>query len=440
MDTQQETQQDPGQLAHADPQGTERRVWGVLQPCSPALKSIEFCTEQKAITIGRNPEKNVVVLPGLRVSNEHCEIRWDSRLDEKSHITVYDTSNNGTWINGFSIGKGRSRILKDGNEIAFGHSVAQPERPLEDYRFIYRHMAYRHMASGPPKVGLHAFYDIGHEIGKGSFATVVRGLSLQTGKWYAVKIINLQTLKRTQPGSGSSGSSGARENNKMTVAFAREVSILQKLQHKNICLLKEVFFEESTISKCLVLELVEGGDLLDYICLHTYINEPLACHITYQIADALTYVHALGIVHRDLKPENVLLTTESPPNVKVADFGLARIVDSETYMQTMCGTPSYLAPDVVTQKNSEGYNHLIDAWSVGVIVFTMLTGQTPFIEDKTINDIKIRIAERKVDWGILRDAHPSQDAQDFIQSLLQYLPENRMPIAMAQEHPWLATY
>ncbi|EIW83460.1 kinase-like protein [Coniophora puteana RWD-64-598 SS2] len=433
-ETQHETQQ-ATQSTEDGSQSTEggkNDVWGVLQPCSQSLNRIDLFKLQPVVSVGRNQEGNEVVLPGLKVSNKHCKIRWDGRTDEKSHVTVYDTSSNGTWINGQKIGKGKSGILKDGNEIAFGQHRSQPESPSEDYRFIYRHMA-----SGPPKGGLHAFYDLGHELGKGSFATVMKGLSRQTGQWYAIKIIHAQTLRRAQASSGSHSSTSDHEAKK-AADFVKEISILEKLTHKNICQLKEVFFQESNIN--LVLELVDGGDLLDYICTRDGLEEPLACHITYQIADALTYVHAQGIVHRDLKPENVLLTSSNPPVVKVADFGLAKVVDSMTRLKTMCGTPSYLAPEVVTQKNQEGYSHLVDAWSVGVIVFSMLTGQTPFIEDESIQDIKVRIAERTIDWAILESVNTSKEALNFVQSLLQYFPKHRMSMSEAKEHPWLATY
>jgi serine/threonine/tyrosine protein kinase RAD53 len=84
----------------------------------------------------------------------------------------------------------------------------------------------------------------------------------------------------------------------------------------------------------------------------------------------LSYIHSKGITHRDLKPENVLLTRDNPPLIKVADFGLAKVVDSLTMLRTMCGTPSYLAPEVVTDA-PDGYDNLVDSWSVGVIVFSM---------------------------------------------------------------------
>ena len=90
------------------------------------------------------------------------------------------------------------------------------------------------------------------------------------------------------------------------------------------------------------------------------------------MCDALSYVHSMGICHRDLKPENVLLTADEPPMVKVADFGLAKVIDSMTMLRTMCGTPVYLAPEVVNQTpDNEGYDQVVDSWSVGVIVFSM---------------------------------------------------------------------
>ena len=158
------------------------------------------------------------------------------------------------------------------------------------------------------------------------------------------------------------------------------------------------------------------------------------------------YVHALGIAHRDLKPENVLLTDDNPPVVKVADFGLAKVIDSMTMLrvrvataelqrrgvdvnvlrgQTMCGTPAYLAPEVVNQTpGQEGYDQSVDSWSVGVIVFAMyahyrispgvlsnvcyrLTMTTPFGDEDVEQDVKTRVSTRKVQWNYLTEFHTS---------------------------------
>jgi len=252
---------------------------------------------------------------------------------------------------------------------------------------------------------------------------VRKAVSRATGEWYAVKMI--QDSKRGK---------GVRNT-----ALAREITIMERLKHPNICELKEVFFQDNGDIN-LVLEFVDGGDLLEYILCHNGVPEADAKHITYQMCDALSYIHAQGITHRDLKPENILLTKDEPPRVKVADFGLAKIVDSLTMLRTMCGTPSYLAPEVVKQENQEGYDNAVDSWSVGVIVFSMLTNSNPFIEDENQRDIRTRIIERRIDWGTLANASVSVDAQSFIRNLLEDNPSRRMSLTSALRHPWLASY
>jgi len=163
-------------------------------------------------------------------------------------------------------------------------------------------------------------------------------------------------------------------------------------------------------------------------------------HVTYQICDALAYCHSQMITHRDLKPENILLTSDVPPIVKVADFGLAKAVDSYTMLKTMCGTPSYLAPEVVRQQLFEGYDSQVDSWSIGVILFSMLTNTGPFVEDMDQPDIRIRVNNRTIDWSGLLKAEVSGDCRDFNRKLLIEDPNSRMTMKDALLHPWLRTY
>ncbi|KAF8200853.1 CAMK/RAD53 protein kinase [Pholiota molesta] len=392
----------------------DSHLWGYLQPCSAALTRIDFWRVHPSYTIGRNTENNQVVLPGFKVSSLHCVISWDGKDNDKSSVIVQDLSSNGPMqINGEKIGKNRTRILHDGNEIAFGASYPQHQNNgLEDYRFVYRHTA-----CGSPSHGLYANYDLGIELGKGSFASVKKAIHKYSGTWYAVKMISAAKTVRQ---SGSS----------RHATFAREISIMEKLEHRNICKLVEVFFHDDN-SINLVLELVEGGDLLEHI-LKTELNSR---DITYQMCDALAYIHSKGITHRDLKPENILLTLDKPPLIKVADFGLAKVVDSLTMLRTMCGTPSYLAPEVIKEP-ANGYDNLVDSWSIGVIVFSMLTNQGPFIEDENV-DVRTRILTRRVDWGALEPHELSIEAVDFIHQLLQPRPTRRMSLTNALHHEWL---
>ena len=142
-------------------------------------------------------------------------------------------------INGARILKGQSRILRDGNEIAFG-SPMQQQNPLEDYRYIYRHLAPSELT------GIHAHYDMGHELGRGTFATVMKAINRTSGDWWAVKIIHSQKLR------GANANNNNNDNNNAAAAansghlqnLGREISILEKLNHPNICRLRETFVPE----------------------------------------------------------------------------------------------------------------------------------------------------------------------------------------------------
>ncbi|KAK0225407.1 kinase-like domain-containing protein [Armillaria fumosa] len=416
-ETQQATQstQQPSQANPVDV-----NLWGILQPCNANNTRMEFSKTSPTIYIGRHPQ-NAFVLPGARVSNQHCQIVWDGvNNNDTASVTVLDRSTNGTFINGSKIGKGHQRLLHDGNEIAFGTVIPQGPRSNEDYRYIFR------MVAGGDKLeGVYADYEMAYELGKGAYATVVKALSRTTGEWVAVKMIR---EKRPQ-GSTSVTTTQTQLN--------REINIMSNLSHPNICGMKGVYYHQDG-SINLVLELVEGGDLLDYITSREGLSEDLTRHIAWQLCDALAYVHSLGVTHRDLKPENVLVTKDDPPIVKVADFGLAKVVDSLTMLRTMCGTPSYLAPEVVRQENHQGYDNLVDSWSVGVIVYSMLTNTTPFIEDENQPDIRTRIAERWIHWQPL-EMH-SREARSFIQALLETDPTKRMTMADSLKHPWFAAY
>ncbi|KAF9257946.1 kinase-like protein [Marasmius fiardii PR-910] len=396
----------------------EDHLFGSLHPCNPSQNRLDLWRTKPKITIGRRQD-NDVVLSGGKVSNVHAEIVWDGKSDTSSCVMIRDmNSTNGTYINGHKIPRGTYRILKQGNEISFGSQSSETDG--DDYRYMFYHLA-----AGLPKTGLYAHYDLGPELGRGSFAIVYRALSKTNGQWYAVKII--QESRRT-------GRDDASNTN--NVNLQREIAIMRKLKHPNICELKDVFICDNNEIN-LVIELVEGGDLLEHIITGRMRTEADVRHITYQLCDALAYVHDQGVAHRDLKPENVLLTNSTPPRVKVADFGLAKVSDSITMLKTMCGTPAYLAPEVITQEPDEGYDCLVDSWSVGVILFSMIAGANPFTEDDTQRDLRVRIVERRVDWQLIAKA---EIRRNFIERLLTVSPRKRMTMRASLEHPWLRVY
>ncbi|KAF5374586.1 hypothetical protein D9757_010153 [Collybiopsis confluens] len=408
------------------PKQYDEHLWASLLPITREIKQVDLMKPQPLYRVGRNARTNTIVFPAIKISNSHAEISWDGQESFESVITLKDLSSNGTFVNGVKVGKGNSRVLTDGVEIAFGSAQSPNGNPLEDYRFIFRHTA----SGRPPEDGFYGLYDTAYQLGRGSFASVIKCMERSTGLFWAAKMFNNPV---------SLGSTAGSQAAKMDKMVSREISILQALSHPNICYLKDIFLVAEG-KLILVLELVEGGDLLEYILSRSGLGEDVAQHITYQLCLALTYVHGLGIAHRDLKPENVLLTKENPPNVKVADFGLAKATDSQTMLKTMCGTPAYLAPEVVTQTNTEGYDHLVDSWSVGVIVFSMLTNASPFLEDDNQQDLRMKIATRTIDWTVLKTRTENPMIIDFIESLLNNDPASRMTLSGALDHPWLQEY
>ncbi|KAL1665066.1 kinase-like domain-containing protein [Schizophyllum commune] len=411
--TQQDSQSQPPPDDH---------LWGYLIPHNPTLIRCDFFKIQARYRVGRRAVDNDLVFPGTKISNNHAIIHWDGTEGPSSRVTVTDLSSNGTYIGGVKVGRNQTAILKDGVEICFGSPHTQlRNNGLEDYRFTFRNLAQK-----KAEMGIYQFYDIDADIGSGSFATVKRAIHRASGTWYAVKIIQRKHRQDSQ-----------------NEAFARETTVMEQLKHPNIVMMKDTFFEEDGCIN-IVMELMDGGDLLQYILDNEGLTEYHTQQIAYQISDALAYIHAIGIAHRDLKPENVLLTRVSSPDevpiAKVADFGLAKIVSSMTMLKTMCGTPSYLAPEVV-KGDAEGYSVQVDSWSVGVIVFSAITNASPFLEDESM-DIRTRIMTRQVDWNLLReppkhlDTGVSELCQRFIRDLLVTDPNDRLAMRDAPSHEW----
>jgi len=210
---------------------------------------------------------------------------------------------------------------------------------------------------------------------------------------------------------------------------------MKRLNHKNIVCLKDVFEDEPEEGKIyMVLEYVSGGELFDEIVTRGNYSESDAALVVRQIIEAVAYLHANNIAHRDLKPENLLCSGSNNEIIKVADFGLSKEFDlGLAALETMCGTPDYVAPEVL---RGTGYTNAVDIWSIGVVTYVMLCGSPPFYgaDDKEVF-IKILQADYKFfspEWDYI-----SQDAKEFIRVLLVLDPNCRPTAQQCLQAPWI---
>ncbi|CAE6432458.1 unnamed protein product [Rhizoctonia solani] len=430
--TQPQTQPQTVAPENNDPVEIHPDCWGLLVPCSAGqpsgiiqLKKVadqqpswpRSVVEEHSFKIGRG-SANDFVLPGQKISSQHCTLTWSGRTGDKpskeNAVVVHDNSSNGTFINGKRVGKTKKSLLTPGDELSFG----LPGQDLDDldYRYIFRRPTEALAAIGN---GVFLEYELGPALGRGAFATVRRALHRASGQWFACKVITKSRFVH---------------NPRSRQMFEREVTIMKEFDHPYICKLAAHYEDESTI--WLILELISGGDLLEAVINENGLSEEETRQLATEMCLAMEYSHSKGVTHRDLKPENILLTDTVPRHAKIADFGLAKAVDSGTFLKTFCGTPTYLAPEVVLRAQDAGYNELVDSWSLGVIVWSMLTNTVPFTEDE--EDMYTRFQRRQVDWSQVSSFGLSHECIDWMKRMLVQDPANRMSLAQALEHPWLA--
>jgi calcium/calmodulin-dependent protein kinase I len=253
-------------------------------------------------------------------------------------------------------------------------------------------------------------------IHSGSFATVKLAEHRTDGSKWAVKIITKSGLSKED-----------------AEALDVEVEVLSKVKHPNIVEFKEIF--DCTKTFYLVMELMEGGELFDRIVEKEKYSEKEAQTVIIELASALDYCHELNVVHRDLKPENLLYKSTAPDaKIKIADFGLAKLLDDETIMmKTACGTPGYVAPEIL---ESKPYSCKVDMWSLGVILYILLCGFPPFYDD---NNAKLFAQIKSGRFHYPKDYwhNVSDDAKDLINKLLVVDPALRLDAKGVLNHKWI---
>ncbi|XP_073902819.1 serine/threonine-protein kinase ULK2 isoform X2 [Castor canadensis] len=257
-------------------------------------------------------------------------------------------------------------------------------------------------------------------VGHGAFAVVFRGRHRQKTDWeVAIKSINKKNLSKSQ------------------ILLGKEIKILKELQHENIVALYDV--QELPNSVFLVMEYCNGGDLADYLQAKGTLSEDTIRVFLHQIAAAMRILHSKGIIHRDLKPQNILLSytnrrksSVSGIRIKIADFGFARYLHSNMMAATLCGSPMYMAPEVIM---SQHYDAKADLWSIGTVIYQCLVGKPPF-QANSPQDLRMFYEKnRSLMPSIPRETSPF--LANLLLGLLQRNQKDRMDFEAFFSHPFL---
>ena len=248
-------------------------------------------------------------------------------------------------------------------------------------------------------------------IGKGGFGCVWKVRHKETKKVYAIKVINKDSIIKQ----------------KLVEQTNREIQIMYKLDHPYIIKLANHFEDDEDF--CLIMQYASKGQLYSQIKRLKRLDQKQAAQYMREIISAVKYLHTRDppIIHRDIKPENVLLDSEGI--CKLADFGWSNFEEGNKQRETYCGTPEYLAPEMI---NKSGHDENIDIWSLGVMLFEMLTGKTPFNFKGDRNQLYNSIKTLKIVWT---DDFPPL-AKDLISKILRLQPKDRLSLDQIIEHQW----
>ncbi|CAD0020318.1 unnamed protein product [Aureobasidium pullulans] len=314
---------------------------------------------------------------------------------------VEDLSGNGTYVNNGIIGRNKRRDLYDGDELSI----------LDVARFIFRYPSIHDTN------GFRQQYSIQGQLGKGHFATVYLCTEKCSGARYAVKKFE---KRRT-----TTNSQVAEEKSRVD-GLQQEIGVLMGVSHPNVLCLKDTFDESDGVY--LVLELAPEGELFNWIVAKHKLSEPETRKIFVQLFQGIKYL-----------PENILLI-DRDLNIKIADFGLAKIIGEESFTSTLCGTPSYVAPEILEQGNRRRYTRAVDVWSLGVVLYICLCGFPPF-SDELYSPENPYTLSQQIRMGRFDYPSPYWDsvgdpALDLIDKMLTVDVEKRITIDECLEHPW----
>lgn len=259
----------------------------------------------------------------------------------------------------------------------------------------------------PPSIGKYKFVRV---IGSGAHSIVTLAVNTEDNIKYAIKILSKAFLLDTQS----------------VERFTREVTLISKIKHQNIVEFVEMLSDDNLIY--LVMEYCSRGDLFKFMNEHSPLNETSARVIFQQIISGIDFLHTLGIVHRDIKPENILI--DEALNVKICDFGFSRETVDNMLLNTRCGSPIYISPEILAGRQYDG--KMSDMWALGVLLYVLTVGNIPWenINNETQLFYQIQTARYHIPETL------SPGLQNIINGLMQPQPTLRFTCKEAMNHPW----
>ncbi|CBZ54052.1 hypothetical protein NCLIV_044860 [Neospora caninum Liverpool] len=303
----------------------------------------------------------------------------------------------------------------------YGFAIVHPKGETVSKRLLFANSAKEQrewvdaLRVATKQQALEQLYQVGEQLGHGKFSIVYKGIHRETNELYAIKVIDKGKI-----------------NGHERELLRSEMAILRLLNHPNVIYMKELLDTKETLY--IVMELVRGGELFDLIQQNHRLPELHVNRIISQLLSTVYYLHKCGIVHRDLKPENILLTDRTPnATIKLTDFGLSTLCAPNEVLHQPCGTLAYVAPEVLTM---EGYNHQVDVWSIGVIMYLLLRGRLPFPINQAFGHPSFyESTPVSFDGPVWREI--SSSAKDLIVRMLQPNPRRRITVAEALQHIWI---
>ncbi|XP_075034827.1 phosphorylase b kinase gamma catalytic chain, liver/testis isoform [Mixophyes fleayi] len=271
-------------------------------------------------------------------------------------------------------------------------------------------------------------YDPKEIIGRGVSSTVRRCIHRETGRQYAVKIIEV-TPERMSP----------EQLQEVRLSTAKELEILHQVSHHPSIITLIDSYESSTFI-FLVFDLMKRGELFDYLTEKVTLSEKETRCIMRSLLEAVSYLHANNIVHRDLKPENILM--DDCLNIKLSDFGFSCVLKHPEKLRELCGTPGYLAPEILKCSMDEthpGYGKEVDLWACGVIMFTLLAGSPPFWHRRQMLMLRM-IMDGRFQFSSPEWDDRSVTVKDLISRLLTVSPENRLSADQSLQHAFFQSH